>query len=150
MGPHKEFNGNRYYKDGQGYWRRTNGSRDPGGAKMHHEVWEFYHGSFDRKTHIVHHKNRNKDDNSIENFELLGRKDHEKEHRQDKAGRIQKVQNAWRSTSFRKASRIDDIAVHCEICGRLFIKDKYIKTVTCSRKCQDKRCSETHLAKNQS
>lgn len=46
----------------------------------HHYVWWKYKNKIIEKGFIIHHKNHNKHDNSIENLEILSIKEHNKLH----------------------------------------------------------------------
>lgn len=43
-------------------------------------------------------------------------------------------------SKYRRMKGVDNITVQCIICGKNFIKNKYSKTKTCSRKCSSKLC----------
>lgn len=69
--PFQTFNGERFTKRNHGYLARTDGDRE----LMHRVVWQFYNGKIPAQ-HDVHHKNHNKEDNRIENLELLSKSEH--------------------------------------------------------------------------
>jgi ribonucleotide reductase alpha subunit len=50
---------------------------------VHRMVWEFYNGEIP-EGHIVHHKDKNPSNNSIENLELLSAYEHQSEHYSDR------------------------------------------------------------------
>jgi hypothetical protein len=70
-----EFNGFKYTKRKDGYYRKTNGNR----GLLHKDVWIYYNGDVD-KNYDVHHKDKNLDNNSIENLQLLSKSEHGKMH----------------------------------------------------------------------
>jgi hypothetical protein len=74
------FDNCNYRKDKKtGYFlcaKPTHGKR----MRLHRAVWEHYHGAIPNGHHI-HHKDENKDNNELENLELLGESDHMKWHR---------------------------------------------------------------------
>ncbi|MEG4178490.1 HNH endonuclease [Microcoleus sp. S13_C3] len=49
-----------------------------------------YYGESDPKTEIVHHKNRNRSDNSLENLEVMTNEEHWHLHKDDRNSKIQK------------------------------------------------------------
>jgi hypothetical protein len=71
MKSYQEFNGNKYTINAQGYYRKTDGDRQ----LMHREVWEFYNGPIPAGWDI-HHKDENKANNDISNFECLPKAEH--------------------------------------------------------------------------
>lgn len=73
--PVVEFNGRKYTIKPDGYFRATEGDR----SLLHRDMWEFYvgpiHDGWD-----VHHKDENKSNNTIENYECLPKGDHTRIH----------------------------------------------------------------------
>lgn len=69
------FNGIKFTRRNTGYLGRTDGNRE----LMHRYVWRHYHGEipdgFD-----VHHRNRDRTDNRIENLELISRAEHARKY----------------------------------------------------------------------
>ena len=74
-----EFNGNRYTLRNTGYYGRTNKER----SLLHRDMWEHYNGPIPDGWD-VHHKNENKKDNVIGNFECLPKADHTRLHAKGK------------------------------------------------------------------
>ena len=66
-----EFNGNKYTIRNTGYYGRTNAKR----SLLHRDMWQFYNGPIPYGWDI-HHKNEDKQDNRIENFECLPKAEH--------------------------------------------------------------------------
>lgn|SRR5882724_2693727 len=58
------------------------GNRALGKPCLHVAVWEHHHGPVPKDYHI-HHKDKGFEDNSIENLEMLSRKEHGARHRGD-------------------------------------------------------------------
>lgn len=72
------FNGYKFTKDDKtGYYLSSiiNGKR----YRLHRYVWEYYNGKIPKGYHI-HHKDHNKDNNELDNLELLTKQEHIKIH----------------------------------------------------------------------
>jgi hypothetical protein len=93
IGPCVEFNGKRYHKANNGYWRASTKLPDGRQRKtyLHRDVWEFHMGPIARGWH-VHHKDHNKDNNELTNLELLDSTEHWRRHFQE--GRTPRAQAA--------------------------------------------------------
>lgn len=63
----------RYFLGNDGYFRSSNGDM------LHRAVWESKHGKMPRR-HEVHHKDRDKSNNRLDNLELLSPSDHARRH----------------------------------------------------------------------
>ena len=73
MGKSQEFNGKTYYLyNGESYFSR-------GTKRLHRVVWEFYNGKIPKRFHI-HHIDGNKENNSIENLQIIEGKEHSSTH----------------------------------------------------------------------
>lgn len=73
--PYVIFNNKRYTPDPDGYYRKTDGNR----SWLHQDVWRFHGGEIPDGWHI-HHKDKDKSNNSIENLECLSPSDHAQIH----------------------------------------------------------------------
>ena len=72
------FNGYKFTKDDKtGYYLSSNinGKR----YRLHRYIWEYYNGEIPKGYHI-HHKDHNKDNNELENLELLTKEEHRIRH----------------------------------------------------------------------
>ena len=69
--PFQSFNGKKYTLKNTGYYGMTDGKR----SQMHRDVWEYHKGKIP-KGYDIHHKNRDKTDNRIENLELYTKSEH--------------------------------------------------------------------------
>lgn len=67
----QHFDGMTFTLRNNGYYGRTDGDRE----LMHRYVWRFYNGEIP-PNHDIHHLNRNKADNRIENLECLPKDEH--------------------------------------------------------------------------
>jgi hypothetical protein len=65
------FNGFKYTLRNNGYYGRTNGDR----TLLHRDIWEFYNGSIP-PGYDVHHKDEERNNNQLKNFELLPKSEH--------------------------------------------------------------------------
>lgn len=76
------FNGKRFTRDDKtGYYLGTvkeNGKRQ----RLHRYIWEYYNGEIP-KGYDIHHKDHNKDNNELDNLELITRSQHSKLHCQE-------------------------------------------------------------------
>jgi DNA-directed RNA polymerase subunit RPC12/RpoP len=74
----KQYAGLTFYKKPNGYWKQDH---KLGGRYLHRFVWETERGPIP-PGYCIHHKDGNKDDNSIENLSLLSFSLHAKYHNQ--------------------------------------------------------------------
>ncbi len=65
------FNGKKYTLRNTGYYGLTNGKR----TLMHRDVWEFHNGKI-KKGFDIHHKDRDKTNNKVENLECIRKEEH--------------------------------------------------------------------------
>lgn len=75
----KIFNGYKFVKDKKtGYYLsgNINGKR----YRLHRYIWEFYNGTIP-KGYDIHHIDHNKDNNNIDNLELLSKEEHIEKHK---------------------------------------------------------------------
>lgn len=73
---YRTYFGKRFYKNSKGYWH------NPMPIHAHRWVWINHHGAIPEKMDI-HHIDGNKDNNEIENLEMISRSDHLKRHWQE-------------------------------------------------------------------
>lgn len=155
------FNGIKYYKQASGYYQRAETAkrnRENIERRLHRAIWKFYNGEIPKGYHI-HHKDENKENNDIDNLELLSPSEHQKKHikkskiwwqtLEGKIANKRGVENAkqWHSSEIGKEwhskhqkeyiNKIRTVEI-CKECGRTFgtFKDKRHQ-VYC-RKCRDK------------
>lgn len=94
------FNGIKYYKQASGYYQRAETakrSRENIERRLHRAVWRFYKGEIPAGYHI-HHKDENKDNNDINNLELLSPSQHTKLHSKT-------AKNWWHTERGKRANR---------------------------------------------
>lgn len=75
------FNGYKFTKDDKsGYYLSStiNGKR----YRLHRYIWEYYNGEIPKGYH-VHHKDHNKNNNELDNLELLTESEHRKRHAEE-------------------------------------------------------------------
>lgn len=109
------------------------------GLRLHRYIWEIENGQIPEGFHI-HHKNENKRNNHISNFELLTDSEHGKQHREQFMGvRIQPELSAeWRKKNYEASKHLlhENVEIECAVCGEVVMKRKYAKY--CSKKCNNK------------
>lgn len=72
--PYQYFNGKKYtLRKSIGYYGLSNEKR----TLIHRDIWEFYNGKIP-KGFDIHHKDRDKSNNKIENLELINHAEHSK------------------------------------------------------------------------
>lgn len=113
------FNGKRYTRKENGHYRGYHGKY------LHRAVWEFYNGEIP-KGYVVHHKDFNPENNSIENLQLMTHSEHKKLHNE-----------------MRKPEKYI-----CEYCGKEFDAYKYSRTKYCSKECIGKVKGRAHRKNN--
>lgn len=69
--PFVTFNSEKFTIRNNGYYGKTYGNRE----LMHRYVWRFYKGDIP-KGYDIHHKDRNKTNNKIENLEIYEKSEH--------------------------------------------------------------------------
>lgn len=74
--PWVEFNGERYYRDDDGYYKA---SRSRGRHLLHRDIWEAEHGPIPDGWH-VHHRDHDRGNNDPANLIALSRVQHKAEH----------------------------------------------------------------------
>lgn len=79
--PVPEFNGVRYYRKPSGYYKACHST---GGAYLHRVVWEHHNGPIP-EGHHVHHKDHDRNNNTIENLELMPASEHATLHGKHRA-----------------------------------------------------------------
>ena len=136
------FNGRRYHKRHNGYWKS-------GQLWLHREVWKNTHGDIPPK-HVIHHKDGDRDNNTLENLELLSFTEHSARHPNVEAWRknIAKACEAARHCDYRKNheamskaskkgwEKIPFYKHTCQLCGEEFLsRGKHSKY--CSTKCKN-------------
>ena len=75
--PIQEFNGLKYYRKPNGYFKCEH---KHGGTYMHRDVWEYHNQRKVPGGYHIHHKNHDRSDNSIENLVLISKKAHAHYH----------------------------------------------------------------------
>lgn len=151
------FNGKRYTRQPDGHYR------DHKGNYLHRVIWEFYNGKIPHG-YLIHHKDLNPANNSIENLQLMSKIEHNKLHSEIRQPEIYTCENcgkiferkhkgkpnrfccrncayAWHFKNSREV-RI------CVECGKEFLAYKKGKTKYCSKECIAKLNSRVHSKKN--
>ena len=138
------YRGNSYSFHKDGYYKRT--------QSLHRRIWEDAHGEIPEDHHI-HHKDGNKENNSLENLECISQHDHHSMHfsseKQIKHLHSQREKAAlWhRSEKGRKFhshnakthwQKREPIERECIICNLKFQTKNFTGTKYCSQKCRTK------------
>lgn len=158
------FNGRKYSKKNNGYWYRTlsKNEADERGQKrvsLHREVWRFYNGEIPEGFHI-HHKDGDKDNNEIDNLEMLSSFKHLSGHTRENfennkekvlehLGNVRHLTKEWHKSEeglkwhrehHKKNCRkmYERVPRVCIVCGKDFIGKIDNKNVYCSNYCKSK------------
>lgn len=83
-----EFDGKKYTKRNDGYYRCTNGKRN----LLHNDVWVFHNGEIP-KGYDIHHIDKDLSNNDISNLELMHKSKHGKLHS------VEGHNKRWRKTN---------------------------------------------------
>lgn len=141
----KIFNGYKFYKNKKGRFLCT--------ISLHRFLWMYLNGEIPDDCDI-HHKDFNKDNNSVDNLQLLTKEEHKKIHLAHKVKRkpekkskfictvcgreykaVNRGNNTYCSTECKKVAertRTAEIKI-CEVCGKEFSTSEDAKF--CSKKC---------------
>lgn len=147
---HQRFNGVVYLKDNGGHYSTR--------SFLHRVVFAYFYGELPSgKTHNVHHLDRNKDNNAIDNLQLLTVSEHSRVPKKNPTEKI----CAYCGKSFqvigknrrkmccsalcaRKLRTKPDIVKTCAVCGKIFTpsKEHSNRQVCCSSLCAAKLRAE--------
>ena len=106
---HQEFNGVVYHKNNLGYYCGKD-------CLLHREVWKFHNGDIPAGYH-VHHRDDDKNNNQIENLQLLTKSAHHKLHSANKP----------------------KVEIVCPVCGKTFLTVAERPAKFCSAHCRNKK-----------
>ena len=106
---HQEFNGVVYHKNNLGYYCGKD-------CLLHREVWKFHNGDIPAGYH-VHHCDDDKNNNQIENLQLLTKSAHHKLHSANKP----------------------KVEIVCPVCGKTFLTVAERPAKFCSAHCRNKK-----------
>jgi hypothetical protein len=153
MKKHQEHFGRRFYKlKRDGYWYSTDSPR----VYAHRWVWMNIHGKIPKGCHI-HHKDKDRSNNSIENLELMNASCHLKLHmtpeRRERHrisfSKIRDLAKLWHSSDEGRAwhkyhaikcklGKWEPRKHSCSQCHNEFFSTKRSNTKFCSNKCKSK------------
>lgn len=101
------FNGYRFTKDDKTGYYLSSSKIEGHRKRLHRYIWEYYNGKIP-KGYDIHHKDHNKDNNELDNLELISRSQHSKLHCQE----LTKEQKQKRKDNFEKNARPKAIEWH--------------------------------------
>lgn len=149
-----ELDGIKFYKSASGYWFGGRTKERP--RRLHVHVWEKYNGPIPKGGQI-HHIDGNKDNNEIENLQLLTKREHDYEHRdiRNKVGIVNIKKAMVAATEWHKSTEgrewhkkhyaefmpqkwEEKTTKSCPICGKDFETSLLMayKAVYCSANCK--------------
>lgn len=150
------FNGVKYVKDEKrGYYHAHVGGTT---KLLHRAVWEYYNGAIPNGYHI-HHIDGNKDNNNINNLDMILASEHLSMHAKDNfeqnseffISHLEKIRplasewhgseegKAWHSDHAKNiAKNMEKVEKECEYCGSAYLVKKAFayKSRFCSNKCK--------------
>ena len=165
-----DFNGIRYYRypyskshGKRCYYTCSNENKKKGYSTLHRDMWIAEYGAIP-KGYDVHHKDGNSLNNTLENFELITRREHAKEHwklqpeekRKQALAAIKQAQKKsselWKDEQYRekRKAELKELAQSrsfeciCKCCGRKF-EAHAVGASYCSNEC--KRNATNSIAK---
>ena len=126
------FNGEYYYKNDGGYFVKRRPQKI-----LHREVWKLHNGEIP-KGFVVHHIDHNKENNKIENLEIMGWSEHNSLHARSNKyfgseanlSHLQRI----RKTTWKKKLRTPSL---CVLCGSEFMTLQPERAKFCSRSCKN-------------
>lgn len=154
MSIHQIHFGRKFYLDNQkGYWNSTDSPR----IFAHRWVWINYNGPIPKGCHI-HHRDRDKGNNDINNLELMSRSAHLRLHSKDEsrikharemAEKYRPLTTKWHASPEGKAwhkfhalkckfGKNDPVLYKCDTCDKNFKSSKLSNTRFCSNACKSK------------
>jgi hypothetical protein len=118
-------------------WHRYNGGHYTTMVRLHREIWESTNGPIPEGFH-VHHVNRNKGDNRLENLELLTHSEHSAEHGNEKLAlhRAVALKNAFKARLRYSAIR-HKRKLKCVVCSCIYHSGAKTPSRFCSMACID-------------
>jgi|GEM_PF-758225 len=143
-GTHQKFDGVTFTRNSEGHFVQRN--------SIHRAVWIYYNGCIPEGDYHIHHIDRNKTNNNLENLMLLTNSEHKKLHLKiakktfkcEQCGKIFIASdvgtNKFCSAECREKNRNerDFIEKPCEYCGKKFLSIKRYNIRFCSHSCSTK------------
>ncbi len=154
-----EFNGKKFYKMRNGYYKGSDGW-------LHMAVWKSVHGEIP-EGYEIHHVDFDPSNNVLENLQCLPRAEHKKLHATcrpthahvcENCGKVYEARNYNKKNRFcSRTCRIAflrkqgyyDVEKTCEFCGKTFITRNDYKARFCSNSCAKKANPSFHRANGQ-
>ena len=148
------FNGNRYNKQKDGYYRSLNGKF------LHRKIWKHFNGEIP-EGYVIHHIDGDPSNNDLENLQMVTRSEHVKLHMAVKkyvckfCGKEFESKGNVKGECYFCSENCSDKWYYrnnqeiriCEECGKEFYAYKYKKIRFCSKECLKKGRSRIFLEK---
>ena len=153
------FNGYKFVRDDKTNYYLSSGKIEGHRKRLHRYIWEYYNGEIP-KGYDIHHKDHNKDNNELENLELLTSSEHKKRHAKETTEELKERYRKnleekarpkaieWhkseKSKKFhqkqykRSLGLIKPQEYKCEICGTIYKAIPKKTNRFCSNKCKAK------------
>ena len=111
-----DWNGTRWYRN-----RKDHYYRDPsGGVLLHVAIWTNANGPAP-DGHVIHHRDHNRDNNSIDNLQALADRDHRRHHLKDnKRWASAQTSEAAKARATQQWADREPTEHRCEHCGSSF------------------------------
>lgn len=112
--------------DGLKFTAQKSGHFSAGGLMIHRLIWTYCVGDIP-KGYEIHHIDKNKSNNSVDNLQCLSKSDHQKIHANEE----------------KQPRRGKQMTFVCSVCGKEYVGYRRTKNCFCSRACRNKHARTT-------